>query len=153
MVVLFRIEYTKKKEKRAQIKVQKDETIPRDDQYKSHTVHVPSGEPPSSLSRPPAKRKPGVVRPITEGKLLRAGGPSKVKGTLYTLRRVYLIFALANSYFEASAQGPVITRKGCGPSASRPSRHEEACSSGTFVRICCASPTASASSKRSSSSS
>ncbi|EPQ60451.1 myosin-1 [Gloeophyllum trabeum ATCC 11539] len=70
------IEYTKKKDKKAQIKVIKDETVPRDDVYKSHTVHVPSGEPPDSKSRPPAKRKPGVVRPITQGKLLRRGGPS-----------------------------------------------------------------------------
>ncbi|KAF8634884.1 hypothetical protein AX15_000638 [Amanita polypyramis BW_CC] len=70
------IEYTKKKDKKAQIKFIKDETVTKDDVYKSHTVHVPSGEPPNSLSRPPAKRKPGIVRPITQGKLLRAGGPS-----------------------------------------------------------------------------
>jgi len=73
-----RLEYSKKKDKRAQIKFIKDETVKKDDVYKSHVVHVPSGEPPSSLSRPPAKRKPGVVRPITQGKLLRAGGPSDV---------------------------------------------------------------------------
>ncbi|EJD03816.1 uncharacterized protein FOMMEDRAFT_106001 [Fomitiporia mediterranea MF3/22] len=73
------IDYAKKKEKRAQIKFVKDETVPRDDVYKSHTVHVPSGEPPTSQSRPAAKRKPGVVRPITQGKLLRAGGPDKPK--------------------------------------------------------------------------
>lgn len=53
----------------------KDETVPRNDVYKSHTVHVPSGEPPNSVSRPPAKRKAGVVRPITQGKLLKRGGP------------------------------------------------------------------------------
>ncbi|KAH9947125.1 P-loop containing nucleoside triphosphate hydrolase protein [Amylocystis lapponica] len=70
------IEYNKKKDKKAQIKFLKDETVPRNDMYKSHTVHVPSGEPPNSLSRPPAKRKEGVVRPITQGKLLRKGGPS-----------------------------------------------------------------------------
>ncbi|KAF8640535.1 hypothetical protein AX17_000197 [Amanita inopinata Kibby_2008] len=69
------IEYNKKKDKKAQIKFIKDETVTKDDTYKSHTVHVPSGEPPNSLSRPPAKRKPGVVRPITQGKLLRVGGP------------------------------------------------------------------------------
>jgi myosin-1 len=73
-----RLEYSKKKDKRAQIKFIKDETVKKDDVYKSHVVHVPSGEPPSSLSRTPAKRKPGVVRPITQGKLLRAGGPSDV---------------------------------------------------------------------------
>ncbi|KAF8560099.1 myosin class I heavy chain [Imleria badia] len=70
------IEFAKKKDKKAQIQFVKDETIPRDDVYKSHTVHVPSGEPPNSTSRPRAKRKQGVVRPITQGKLLRAGGPS-----------------------------------------------------------------------------
>jgi myosin-1 len=48
----------------------------KDDAYKSHTIHVPSGEPPNSKSRPAAKRKAGVVRPITKGKLLRKGGPS-----------------------------------------------------------------------------
>ena len=73
-----RIEYAKKKEKKAQIQFIKDETVLRDDVYKSHTVHVPSGEPPNSTSRPRAKRKQGVVRPITQGKLLRAGGPSNV---------------------------------------------------------------------------
>ncbi|KAF4611758.1 hypothetical protein D9613_004241 [Agrocybe pediades] len=71
------VDYAKKKEKRAQIKFIKDETVQRGDVYKSHTVHVPSGEAPDSVSRPPAKRKPGVVRPITQGKLLRAGGPDK----------------------------------------------------------------------------
>lgn len=70
------IEYAKKKDKKAQIQFLRDETIAKDDVYKSHTVHVPSGEPPSSTSRPAARRKPGIVRPITQGKLLRAGGPS-----------------------------------------------------------------------------
>ncbi|KAH7910455.1 P-loop containing nucleoside triphosphate hydrolase protein [Hygrophoropsis aurantiaca] len=70
------VEYSKKKDKKAEIKFVKDETVTKDDVYKSHTVHVPSGEPPNSTSRSPAKRKPGIVRPITEGKLLRAGGPS-----------------------------------------------------------------------------
>ncbi|PFH52252.1 hypothetical protein AMATHDRAFT_2258 [Amanita thiersii Skay4041] len=70
------IEYSKKKDKKAQIKFIKDETVAKNDIYKSHTVHVASGEHPNSVSRPPAKKKPGVVRPITQGKLLRAGGPS-----------------------------------------------------------------------------
>ncbi|KAJ4485765.1 P-loop containing nucleoside triphosphate hydrolase protein [Lentinula aciculospora] len=73
------IEYAKKKDKQAQIKAIKDETIQKDDLYKSHAIHVQSGEPPNSLSRPAAKRKPGTVRPITQGKLLRPGGPSKSK--------------------------------------------------------------------------
>lgn len=63
----------------AQITFQKDEMVPKDDVYKSHTVRVPSGEPANSRSRPPAKRKPGIVRPITQGKLLRKGGPSDVR--------------------------------------------------------------------------
>ncbi|KAN0100376.1 P-loop containing nucleoside triphosphate hydrolase protein [Tylopilus felleus] len=76
VIVVPTIEYAKKKDKKTQIQFVKDEAIPRDDVYKSHTVHVPSGEPPNSTSRPRAKRKQGVVRPITQGKLLRAGGPS-----------------------------------------------------------------------------
>ncbi|THH21199.1 hypothetical protein EW146_g278 [Bondarzewia mesenterica] len=71
------IDYAKKKDKRAQIKSMKDETITKDDMYKSHTIHVGTGEPANSRSRPPAKRKPGIVRPITQGKLLKKGGPSK----------------------------------------------------------------------------
>jgi hypothetical protein len=76
------VDYAKKKEKRAQIKFVRDETVQKDDQYKSHTVHVPSGEPPNSRSRPPAKRKAGVVRPVTQGKLLKSGGPSKVRSVV-----------------------------------------------------------------------
>ncbi|KAF7307172.1 Microfilament motor [Mycena indigotica] len=76
MMIAPTVAYNKKKDKKAEIKFIKDETVKKDDLYKSHTVHVPSGEPPDSLSRPPAKRKPGVVRPITQGKLLKAGGPS-----------------------------------------------------------------------------
>ncbi|KAF9507018.1 hypothetical protein BS47DRAFT_1373992 [Hydnum rufescens UP504] len=70
------IEYAKKKDKKQLIKFTKDETILKNDVYKSHVVSVQSGEPPGSLSRPPAKRKAGQVRPITKGKLLRKGGPS-----------------------------------------------------------------------------
>ncbi|KAL7285494.1 hypothetical protein ACG7TL_000591 [Trametes sanguinea] len=70
------ITYNKKKEKKAEIKFIKDETVPRGDHYKSHTVHVPSGEPPTSQSKPVPRPKEGVVRPITQGKLLRRGGPS-----------------------------------------------------------------------------
>ncbi|KAI0778983.1 P-loop containing nucleoside triphosphate hydrolase protein [Trametes elegans] len=70
------ITYTKKKDKKAEIKFIKDETVPRGDHYKSHTVHVPSGEPPNSQSKPVPRPKEGVVRPITQGKLLRKGGPS-----------------------------------------------------------------------------
>lgn len=87
-----RIEYAKKKDKKAQIRFVKDETIPRDDVYKSHVVHVPSGEPPNSTSRPRAKRKQGVVRPITQGKLLRAGGPSNVSHSCIKTIRCNICF-------------------------------------------------------------
>ncbi|PWN49158.1 myosin 1 [Violaceomyces palustris] len=76
VIISNQLEYSKKKDKKAHITFKKDETIRKDDVYKSSTVSVPSGEPPNSQSRPPAKKKPGVVRPITSGKLLRAGGPS-----------------------------------------------------------------------------
>ncbi|KDQ12226.1 hypothetical protein BOTBODRAFT_56806 [Botryobasidium botryosum FD-172 SS1] len=79
LIVAPTVEYYKKKEKKQLIKFVKDETIARDDVYKSHVVSVPSGEPANSESMPPARRKPGVVRPITQGKLLRAGGPSTAK--------------------------------------------------------------------------
>lgn len=70
------VEYTKKKDKKQLIKFNKDETVTGEATYKSHVVLVSSGEPANSVSRPPAKRKPGQVRPITKGKLLRKGGPS-----------------------------------------------------------------------------
>lgn len=60
------VEYYKKRDKKATINFVKDATIPRNDMYKSHTVHVPSGEPPSSLSRPVPKKKPRPVRPGAE---------------------------------------------------------------------------------------
>ena len=85
------VDYNKKKEKKAQIKFIKDETVPRNDTYKSHTVHVPSGESPSSQSRPMPTKKEGVVRPITQGKLLRKGGPSAVSRYVRSLVRLLII--------------------------------------------------------------
>lgn len=73
----FRIAYRKKKDKQATIAFKKDETVPRDDVYKSSTVSVPSGAPASSLSWPPARRRAGVAKPINSGKLLKPGGPSQ----------------------------------------------------------------------------
>lgn len=61
----------------AQITFRKDESVKKDDVYKSHVVSVCSGQPATSLSMPPAQRKAGVIRPITSGKLLRAGGPAQ----------------------------------------------------------------------------
>lgn len=82
------IEYAKKKDKKAIIKFTKDESVQRNDVYKSHEVRVPSGEPPNSVSWPPAKRKPGAVRPVTNGKLLRPGGPSQSNNTVGELLSV-----------------------------------------------------------------
>jgi myosin-1 len=69
------IEYNKKPGKPAQVKVIKDTTVPRDDLYKSSTIHVGPGEPPSSISKPTPKGKQIAAKPITRGKLLRPGGP------------------------------------------------------------------------------
>ncbi|GAA5820874.1 hypothetical protein JCM10212_006566, partial [Sporobolomyces blumeae] len=52
------ITYSKKKDKQASITFKKDESIRKDDVYKSSTVSVPSGESPMSQSMPPAERKP-----------------------------------------------------------------------------------------------
>lgn len=68
------IEYNKKPGKAAVVKVMKDPAIPRDDMYKSGTIHVGQGESPSSVSRPTPRGK-AVAKPITSGKLLRPGGP------------------------------------------------------------------------------
>jgi len=65
------IEYAKKPGKMAAVKVVKDPAIPRDDLYKSSTIHVGPGEPPNSSSRPTPKGKPVAARPVTTGKLLR----------------------------------------------------------------------------------
>lgn len=79
LIIAPQVEYAKKKEKKANVTFQRDETVQKDDVYKSHVVRVASGEPANSLSRPPAKRKQREARPITKGKLLRAGGPSGPK--------------------------------------------------------------------------
>ncbi|KAK1924006.1 putative microfilament motor [Papiliotrema laurentii] len=52
------IDYAKKKEKRAMIKSQKDEMVRGDATYKSHTIHVGSGESPNSVSAPMPPRNP-----------------------------------------------------------------------------------------------
>lgn len=68
------IEYNKKPGKPALVKVVKDPTVPRDDLYKSGTIHVGPGESPSSVSRPTPRGK-AIAKPIKSGKLLRPGGP------------------------------------------------------------------------------
>lgn len=70
-----RIEYNKKPGKPAQVKVVKDPAVPRDDLYKSGTIHVGPGESPNSVSKPTPKGKQVAAKPITKGKLLRPGGP------------------------------------------------------------------------------
>lgn len=50
--------------------------MPRDDLYKSGTIHTGPGESPNSQSRPTPRGKQVAGKPITKGKLLRPGGPS-----------------------------------------------------------------------------
>lgn len=69
------IEYNKKPGKPSIVKVVKDSTVPRDDLYKSGTIHTGQGEPPNSVSKRSPKGKPKAGKPITQGKLLRPGGP------------------------------------------------------------------------------
>ncbi|KAI5800470.1 myosin-1 [Pyronema domesticum] len=72
------IEYSKKPGKIAVIKSMKDPSTGLFDTYKSSTIHVSQGEPANSVSRPTPKGKPVAAKPITKGKLLKKGGPSKV---------------------------------------------------------------------------
>ncbi|KAI5780653.1 myosin IC heavy chain [Peziza echinospora] len=76
------IEYAKKPGKFTQVKAIKDPNVPRDDLYKSSAIHVGPGEPATSVSLPTPKGKPVPAKPITSGKLLKAGGPSGGKKTL-----------------------------------------------------------------------
>ncbi len=69
------IEYNKKPGKPSIVKVVKDSTVARDDLYKSGTIHTGQGEPPNSVSKRTPKGKPKAGKPITQGKLLRPGGP------------------------------------------------------------------------------
>ncbi|KAF2836566.1 hypothetical protein M501DRAFT_1007270 [Patellaria atrata CBS 101060] len=69
------IEYNKKPGKPAVVKVVKDPAVPRDDLYKSGTIHTGPGEPANSVSKPTPRGKQVASKPITKGKLLRPGGP------------------------------------------------------------------------------
>lgn len=53
----------------------KDPSVPRDDIYKSGTIHTGPGEPPNSKSKPTPRGRRVAAKPITKGKLLRPGGP------------------------------------------------------------------------------
>jgi myosin I len=68
------IQYNKKPGKPATVKAVKDNSVPRDDIYKSGEVHTSQGEPPNSVSAPTPKGK-AVARPVKSGKLIRPGGP------------------------------------------------------------------------------
>ncbi|KAG8527156.1 uncharacterized protein KY384_008586 [Bacidia gigantensis] len=69
------IEYNKKPGKPSFVKTIKDPSVARDDFYKSGTIHTGPGEPANSRSKPTPKPKPKAARPITQGKLIRPGGP------------------------------------------------------------------------------
>ncbi|TIA85954.1 hypothetical protein E3P99_03844 [Wallemia hederae] len=67
------IDYTKKKDKKAQIKAVKGDTSAVKPQekiggagYKSHTITIGAGEPASSVSRPPVPRKPRPAKLATK---------------------------------------------------------------------------------------
>ncbi|KAI4190877.1 MAG: hypothetical protein L6R41_000478, partial [Letrouitia leprolyta] len=69
------IEYNKKPGKPSTVKAIKDPSVPRDDYYKSGSIHTGPGEPPNSVSKRTPKPKQVAGKPITTGKLLRPGGP------------------------------------------------------------------------------
>ncbi|KAF2459838.1 P-loop containing nucleoside triphosphate hydrolase protein [Lineolata rhizophorae] len=69
------IQYNKKPNKPATIQAIKDPAVPRDDVYKSGKIHTGPGEPPNSRSKPTPRGKQVSSKPITKGKLIRAGGP------------------------------------------------------------------------------
>lgn len=68
------IDYAKKAGKMTTVKFVKDETVRRDDVYKSGTVHVPTGEPANSLSAPYPRKKE-----YTGGSASRSTGRSAPK--------------------------------------------------------------------------
>ena len=76
------VNYQKKPGKPATIKAIKDPAIPRDDLYKSGTIHTAQGERPDSVSKKTPKGRQVAAKPITKGKLVRPGaangGPSKL---------------------------------------------------------------------------
>ncbi|KAI9893426.1 MAG: class II myosin [Vezdaea aestivalis] len=81
------ISYNKKPGKPAQVKVVKDPAIPRDDVYKSGSIHTNQGEAPNSVSHPTPKPKAVAAKPVTKGKLLKPGGPGGQTGKLSVASR------------------------------------------------------------------
>lgn len=122
------IEYNKKPGKPAVVKVQKDPAIPRDDVYKSGTIHVPQGESPNSVSRPTPRGK-AIARPIKSGKLLRPGGPGSQPSKAAGRRPVPAARPAAQTPRPVPAAAPVahaIPQQMNGPSSH--SRNESASS-------------------------
>lgn len=76
------IEYNKKPGKPSTVRTIRDPSVPRDDYYKSGTIHTGPGEPPNSVSKRTPKPKRVAGKPITSGKLLRPGGPGGAPGKL-----------------------------------------------------------------------
>lgn len=72
------IQYNKKPGKPATIKVVKDPQVPRDDLYKSGTIHTGPGEPPNSVSKPTPKGRSVPGKAITSGKLLKKSTGGKL---------------------------------------------------------------------------
>ncbi|KAI5306723.1 class II myosin, partial [Ascosphaera atra] len=70
------IQYNKKPGKPATVKAVKDNTVPRDDIYKSGKIHTGQGEPANAVSKATPRPKQSAAKPVTRGKLLRPGGPS-----------------------------------------------------------------------------
>ncbi|RKP22979.1 myosin tail-domain-containing protein, partial [Syncephalis pseudoplumigaleata] len=71
------ITYVKKAGGKTEVlKFVKNEAAGLQQTYKSHVVSVASGQPANSVSDPPCARNDAPARPITTGKLLKAGGPS-----------------------------------------------------------------------------
>ena len=66
VVIAPQLEYVRKGRKKAHVSFRKDESIPVGDVYKSSIVSVGSGEPPTSVSRPPAKKLPRSAQPSTK---------------------------------------------------------------------------------------
>ncbi|KAK5467875.1 class II myosin [Exophiala xenobiotica] len=102
------VEYNKKPGKPASVKVQKDPAIPRDDVYKSGTIHVPQGESPNSGSRPTPRGK-AIAKPITSGKLLRPGGPGGQPSKAATRRPVPAARPAAQTPRPVPAPAPAAT--------------------------------------------
>ncbi|KXS98563.1 hypothetical protein AC578_4329 [Pseudocercospora eumusae] len=72
------IQYNKKPGKSATIKAVRDPQVPRDDMYKSGSIHTGPGESPNSVSRPTPKPKPVPAKAITSGKLLKKSTGGKL---------------------------------------------------------------------------